>query len=154
MWLLKPEYLFEDTDVKRIQLWSDEKEKEFAICFSGANGAFFTRTNPHAQYVKMVEEAEYVEGEKYDWEFMLAKWIEGRNGNGITTWVPHIPDGISHTQPREAISQKAEKRKRKKYTKQTATLKCRFCGLMYVSERERDGHEKEWHTKGQKTMNA
>jgi hypothetical protein len=136
--------------VERIQLWSDEKGGEFAVCLSGANGAFLSQTNPRAMYVKLVEEAEYIEGEKYDWAYMLAKWIEGRDGNGIATWVPHIPENVHHRQPPEVSNQKPARKRRKKYTKQKPTLKCHFCSLMYVKESERSGHEKEWHAESRK----
>jgi hypothetical protein len=136
--------------VKKIQLWSDENGSEFALCFSGTSDAFLAKTSPNSHYVRMVEEAEYIEGERYDWPYMLTKWIDSRSGEGIATWVPHISDAVSRRQSIEVPGQKAARKKRKKYTKQTPTLKCHFCGLMYVSEREREGHEKEWHAAGQK----
>jgi hypothetical protein len=82
---------------------------------------------------------------------MLAKGVDSRSGNGIATGIPHISDAVNRRQSLEVPDHKIARKKRKKYTKQTPILKCHFCGLMYVSERAREGHEKERHAAMRKT---
>lgn len=87
---------------KRIQLRSDKTGSEFAICISDAQGAILASTNPKASYVRAVEEVEYVEGQKYEWDFMLEKWVESiRNG-----W--HQPQPLLPMQPESPFSQRRQ----------------------------------------------
>lgn len=123
--------------MKKIQLWSDKGGKEYAVCIPSERGAFRASTNSSGQYVMMVEEADYIEGEKYDWAYMLGRWIDSRSGNWIGTTLPNIEG--------RALQADAMQRGAKKKKAQVATLKCHFCGLTYAREKERASHEKTWH---------
>jgi hypothetical protein len=79
--------------LKKIQLWSDEGGKEFAVCISTEQNVFRASTNSSARYVKLIEEAEYLEGEKYDWMYLLGRWADSRSGSWIGTALLDVPSG-------------------------------------------------------------
>lgn len=123
--------------MKKIQLWSDEGEKEFAVCILGEQDIFRASTNSKARYTKIIEEAEYMEGEKYDWAYLLGRWIDNRGGN----WIGMASPEGAQTKP--AAPHEAARKKRR--APAVTALKCHFCGLMYSREKERGMHEKAWH---------
>lgn len=143
---------------KRIQLRSDRTESEFAICLSDAPGAVLASTSPRASYINVVEETEYIDGQKYEWDFMLERWIESvRSG-----WCqqqplpPPVPPEPAFTKQAraliEAVAAASERKKsrgkkgagRRKKGAEPA-LKCHYCGLWFESEARRADHEREWH---------
>ena len=125
--------------MKRIQLWSDSEGKEFAVCISSEQNVFRASTDSRAKYVRLVEESEYIEGEKYDWKYLLGRWVDSGSGSCIGTVLPR---DAGTPQTGDAQGQKAE---RKKYHADALTLKCHFCGLTYTREKERKNHERAWH---------
>jgi len=74
--------------LKKIQLWSDSEVKEFAVCISSEQNAFRVSTDARAMYVRLVEESEYIEGEKYDWKYRLGRWIGSRSGSRVGMVMP------------------------------------------------------------------
>ncbi|MEO9294691.1 MAG: hypothetical protein ABI347_03730 [Nitrososphaera sp.] len=128
--------------MKKIQLWSDESAIEFAVCISTEQNVFRASTNPHARYVKLVEEAEYIEGEKYDWTYLLGRWMDSsRSGNWVRTLPLDAPSGPAASSPPRRKTGK----KKQQQASSVLTLKCHFCGLTYARKKERDVHEKAWH---------
>ena len=107
--------------MKKIQLWSDSEGKEFAVCISSEQNAFRVSTDARAMYVRLVEESEYIEGEKYDWKYRLGRWIGSGSG---------MPRGAE-----SRASEQGQIVERKKRHADESTLKCHFCGLMYARER-------------------
>ena len=124
--------------MKKIQLWSDSDEKEFAVCISSEQNFFRASTDSQARYVRLVEESEYIEGEKYDWKYLLGMWVDSRSGSWIGTVVPRDADSSN-------INEQGQKAGRKRPQAAALTLKCHFCGLTYAHEKERKSHEKMWH---------
>lgn len=125
--------------MKKIQLWSDSEGKEFAVCISSEQNVFRASTNSRARYVRLVEESEYIEGEKYDWKYLLGRWVDSRSGSWIGTVLPR---DAGTPQTGGAQGQKAGQ---KKHRADELTLKCHFCGLTYTREKERKNHERAWH---------
>jgi hypothetical protein len=150
---------------KRIQLRSDKTGSEFALCISDAQGTILASTNPKASYVRMVEEVEYIEGQKYEWEFMLERWVESVK-NGWHQPQPPLPPSMPRGEPiltKEAraladavaaITSSNDRgdagdgkkgRKKRKGKRPDLTLKCHFCGLWFESEARRADRENAWH---------
>jgi hypothetical protein len=65
---------------KKLQLWSNSSGSEYAICLEGESNFFATtRESPSTQYSDLIEEADYFEDLKYDWEYTLKQWISNHN---------------------------------------------------------------------------
>jgi hypothetical protein len=65
---------------KKLQLWSNSSGSEYAICLEGESNFFATtRESPSTQYTDLIEEADYFEDLKYDWEYTLKQWISNHN---------------------------------------------------------------------------
>ena len=115
--------------MKKIQLWSDEGEKEFAVCILGGHDIFRASTNSKAWYTKIIEGAEYIEGEMYDWAYLLGRWIDNRGRK----WIGMASPEGAQTKP--AAPHEAARKKHR--APAVAALKCHFCGLMYSHEKAR-----------------
>lgn len=142
---------------KRIQLRSDRTNSEFAICLSDAPGAMLASTSPRVSYIKVVEETEYIDGQKYEWDFMLERWVESvRSGWRQQPLPPPAPPEPALTKQARALVEAvaaASARKKGRGKKGAGrrrkgaepALKCHYCGLWFESEAKRADHEREWH---------
>ena len=59
---------------KRIQLWTDKDQNQYAIRLGGKSDLLAT-TNQNAQYTHLVEESDYLEELEYDWDYTLKHCI-------------------------------------------------------------------------------
>lgn len=153
-----------------IELWSDEHESSFALKLSTDQEDSFRATvtknhddgNSSSEFTKMVDMMYYDVSYHYDWSFMLGKWIEAwksgfRHSSSI---VPeflkrHQKDNNSSDKGILSFEQKCDSNTKTKRpsrendnnhrSRQKPSLKCRYCGLMFVSETGREDHEREWH---------
>lgn len=68
---------------RKVQIWTNDRESEFAICLSDDEPKLFrAKTNvDENQYEKLVEETLYLDGINYNWEFTLKHWINNRFKN-------------------------------------------------------------------------
>jgi hypothetical protein len=63
-----------------LQLLSNSSGSEYAIFLEGeSNFLAATKESPSTQYTDLVEEADYLEDLKYDWEYTLKQWISNHN---------------------------------------------------------------------------
>ncbi len=65
---------------KKIQLWSDSSNSEYAIRLKDEPGflAGTTENVTTVQYTDLVEEVDFLEDLKYDWKYTLKQWISTR----------------------------------------------------------------------------
>jgi hypothetical protein len=140
--------VFPGPGVHKIQFWSDARGKEFAVRLSNEPD-FRAVSNPAANYVRLVEEAEYFSDMDYDWKFLLDYWIGVKNGsiklfdlNGNDEPSPGTLLDLTDIQTDLArVDKKTVKREKPK-----PLLKCHYCMLSYNSEKERSEHELAWHS--------
>src|SRR5690606_13099304 len=131
---------------RKLQLWSDGRGKEFAVKVSNEPG-FKAATSPAAEYTKLVDEAEYFDDVKYDWQFLLNHWTGVMNGSiKLSDNDGREPPPLSFdlTEVLAPIPKTKEPRARREKPK--PLLKCRYCKLSYNTEKERRGHELFWHS--------
>ena len=137
---------------RKIQLWSDRREEEFAVKLSNEAG-FRAASNSAVEYTKLVDEAEYFRDLEYDWQFLLNHWTGVKNGS---TRLPNNGAKEPQSPSLDLVETLASIRKpsRKRVTRQKPRppLKCHFCMLSYNTERERREHELEWHSDKRKKV--
>jgi hypothetical protein len=154
-----------------IELWSNEYESSFALKLStdqeDSFRAIVTKNhddgNSRSKFTKIVDMMYYDGSYHYDWSFMLGKWIEAWK-SGFRHSSSIVPEFLKRHQKGNNSSDKeilSFEQKRDSNTKtkrpsrendnnhnrsrQKPSLKCRYCGLMFVSETGREDHEREWH---------
>lgn len=135
---------------RKLQLWSDGRGREFAVKVSNEAG-FKAASSPAAEYTKLVDEAQYFDDMKYDWQFLLNHWIGVMNGriklsDNDEREPPPTPFDL--TEVPAPIQKTKERRARREKPK--PLLKCHYCMLSYNSEKERRGHELFWHSEKMK----
>lgn len=131
---------------RKLQLWSDGRGKEFAVKVSNEAG-FKAASNPDAKYTKLVDEAEYFDDMKYDWQFLLNHWTSVMNGSiklsdNNRREPPPLPFDLTEV---PAPTQKPKQRRARR-EKPKPLLKCDYCKLSYNTEKERRDHELAWHS--------
>lgn len=159
----------------RIQIWSNVNCSEFAIRLNtDIADSFRAVTKEGEQYMKIVEESEYLHDMNYEWHYTLSYWVEihskpqrrrtivnskieprdediltfHANANNDNKNI-HSEKSRTNSLVQELLSNNSRKddgrykKKRSSWLKRT--LKCHYCGLMFVNERERVNHEGEWH---------
>ena len=147
--------MFFNPGIRKIQLWSDARGKEFAVRLSNDQD-FKAVSNPAADYTKLVEEADYFGDMDYDWRYLLEHWIGVKNGS-----VKILDDDGRGGKPRPAafdlpdadndtFAVKKPNGRGAKREKPKPLLKCRYCMLSYNSEKERQKHEVGWHSEKMK----
>ena len=150
--------MFFNPGIRKIQLWSDARGKEFAVRLSNDHD-FRAVSNPSVKYIKLVEEADYFSDMDYDWRYLLEHWIGVKNGSvklldddaaggGRKPLHPaafDLPDVDNDTFAVKKPNGRGAKREKPK-----PLLKCRYCMLSYNSEKERHEHEVTWHAEKMK----
>jgi hypothetical protein len=154
-----------------IELWSNEHESIFALKLSTDQEDSFRATvtknhddgNSSSKFTKIVDMMYYDGSYHYDWSFMLGKWIEAWK-SGFRHSSSIVPEFLKRHQKGNnssdkgilSFEQKCDSNTKTKRpsrendnnhnrSRQKPSLKCRYCGLMFVSETGRGDHEKEWH---------
>lgn len=145
--------------MQKIQIWSNMRGSEFAIRLStDIEDSFRAATRQEENYVKIVEETEYLHDMKYDWDYTLRYWVETHHNNKYHKNDDVIDSSSIFSERREndnstslrvdlssdyKKNSHSDRRKRASWLK--LKLKCHYCGLMFSNEKERGNHEKEWH---------
>ena len=141
--------------MRKLQLWSDARGKEFAVRLSNETD-FKAVSDPSAKYTKLVEEAEYFSDMDYDWKFLLDHWIGVKNGS--IKPLDYDGDGKKPNPASFDLADDASinrgKPERTKRGKPKPLLKCRYCVLSYNSEKERSEHELTWHAEKMKNSSG
>jgi hypothetical protein len=133
-----------------------------------------TNRDGNLPYTQLLEESDYLEDLRYDWKYTLEQWIDNeRNKHIITTagLPPSLPDenfvtqnricdADSNYQPKQdadkekrensamdkiAIYNNLRKYKVRRKNKNKKKIKCHFCKLEYLTNRDRTEHELAWH---------
>jgi hypothetical protein len=153
-----------------IELWSNEYESSFALKLStdqeDSFRAIVTKNhddgNSSSKFTKIVDMMYYDGSYHYDWSFMLERWIEAwksgfRHSSSIVPEFLKRHQKGNNSSDKEILSfeQKSDSNTKTKRpsrkndnnhrSRQKPSLKCRYCGLMFVSETGREDHEGEWH---------
>jgi hypothetical protein len=144
--------LFSGSSFRKLQLWSDAHEKEFAVRLSNEQN-FRAISNPDVKYTKLVEEAEYFSDMDYDWKYLLEHWVGVRTGS-----IPLLDDGDGNKSTlgvfdlanADTFTVEKPDGGGAKREKPQLPKKCRYCMLSYNSERERREHEVAWHSEKMK----
>jgi hypothetical protein len=138
--------MWQGSDSRKLQLWSDASGKEFAVRLSNEDD-FKAVSNPDAKYAKLVDEAEYFSDMKYDWKFLLNHWA------GVTTGSIKLVENNGKKNPEplsfdlaDMLESKEPKRRRARVEKPKPLWKCHYCLLSYNTEKERREHELTWHS--------
>lgn len=141
--------MWQGSENRKIQLWSDAHRKEFAVKLSN-HPDFKAASNPAAKYTELVDEAEYLVDLEYDWQFLLDHWarINGGSTRLIDIYEKN-PDRMPFDLTRVLAPIKKSNR-RPRMEKPKPPLQCRFCKLSYNTERERREHELAWHSEGKR----
>lgn len=121
-------------DVRRLQLWSDANQENFAVRLSNESN-FRAATSPAASYILLIDEAEFLHDMEYDWNYLLMHWTGVKNGK------IKLVDSIDEEQPIRNVPLNGKDATEKP----KAILKCHYCGLLYSSEKKRSEHEATWH---------
>jgi|SRR5690606_9527042 len=133
--------------MRKIQIWSNKVGNEFAIRLD-RDIDFHAMTRPGEAYVKVVDETPFFEDMKYDWDYTLRSWIEnGHTASSESFHLSHLNDN-SNTASTITTQGKRNDRRHSRSSKSKwakPTIKCHYCGLMFVNERGREDHGREWH---------
>lgn len=166
--------------LSKIQIWSNAKGSEFAIRLNtDMMDSFRATTKQGEKFVKIIEESEYLNDMKYDWNYTLKYWmaenypdnhchenvgsagqiIDGAEVSSKSMTIGKYPNNesdnflqrneITSLPPKLFLSEnnkgKNAGRHKRRSTWSKPSLKCHYCGLMFLNGRERTYHEGEWH---------
>ncbi len=135
----------EGPDARKVQLWSDDRGKEFAVRLANEPD-FRVASNPSVKYTKLVDESEYLSDIKYDWQFLLEHWVGVKNGSiKLVEYNGKNPDLPPFDIEGVFGSIQIPKRRRARRERPRPPLKCHYCMLCYNTEKERREHELVWH---------
>jgi hypothetical protein len=162
---------------RKIQLWSNASTSEYALRLDGESG-FLAATNedkPMTQYTDLLEEVDYLEDLKYDWNYSLKQWISGHHyNNNIKTYDGEktptsysltasttnsvydekLDNAIKFDQDQHLKNngknryENNENNKISKHVgyKEIPPFKCHFCKLVFGGSIKRKKHEQAWHS--------
>lgn len=137
---------------QKIQIWTDERGTEYALCISSRPGEFKAVSDPGAVYTRLVEEVDYYPDMQYDWKFTLRHWMDVSNGR-VKLGAEKPSGGTGNYFPELDSTQSVRpKRVRSGAVKLKGLVKCRFCNLRYDTVKERTEHESKWHADKMKNI--
>jgi hypothetical protein len=130
-----------------------------------------TNRDGNLPYTQLLDESDYLDDLKYDWKYTLEQWIDNEKNRHFVTKVeltPFLPDGNFATQDQirdaEHIRNYQQKQDADKEEKENSAMdkigiynnlrkfndkkkiKCHFCKLEYLTNRDRTEHELAWHS--------
>jgi hypothetical protein len=161
-----------ETIHNKIQLWTNESETEYALTLMIAvtddyydkfEDSFLARTdhNKNANYVHLIAESDYLQDLKYGWDYTLRRFIE--QYNEMLKQKQFQKEGYLHqkyknksnsvitknnpSSPENKIENHSYVNRDQKYyrypIKLISHLKCHYCDLHLLYEKERKEHEIE-----------
>jgi hypothetical protein len=126
---------------KKLQLWSNSSGSEYAIRLEGeSNFLATTKESPKTQYTDLVEEVDYLEDLKYDWEYTLKQWTSNHNHYDGNSGKDSESSFRFHEQTPVNNNEYDKIGNNKK------NFKCRFCKLTFHGQSLRRKHEQAWHS--------
>jgi predicted transcriptional regulator len=139
---------------RKIQLWTNKYQNEFAIRVTGdsavsihdddSSNTFLTSTNPKVDYITVVAETDYFQDLEHGWEYTLSHLIE--------KYKHEIRSASLRTAHRNKANNKSQEEGINSSNNDKAFsiklipyIKCGYCNSEFVSEKEKKEHELEWH---------
>lgn len=139
---------------RKIQLWTNKYQNEFAIRVTGdsavsihdddSRNTFLASTNPKEDYITVVAETDYFQDLKHGWEYTLSHLIE--------QYKHEIHSASLRTAHRNEANNKSQEEGINSSNNDKAFsirlipyIKCGYCNSEFVSEKEKKEHELEWH---------
>jgi predicted transcriptional regulator len=136
---------------RKIQLWTNKHQNEFAIkltpdsdlltTFNDDSNIFLAATNPNEDYVRVVAETDYFEPLKHGWEYTLRHLIEQYKQEIRTISLRKIAP----------TNKKVNNKLGKENNNKTISIrlipynKCRYCDSEFNTEEQKNEHELERH---------
>ena len=114
---------------KKIQLWTNNKGNEYAICLlfdsdsKIDNAQFIASTNPNEKYIHPIAETDNINDLQHGWNYTLKELIENYKEN---LYHKVIGEGLQSI-------------------KLIPFYKCTYCNKELSTEEEQKRHELEWH---------
>jgi hypothetical protein len=114
---------------KKIQLWTNDKGNEYAICLlfdsdvKMDNAQFIASTNPNEEYIHPIAETDNIKDLQHGWDYTLREVIENYKKN---RYQKISGDGLQSI-------------------KLIPFYKCTYCNKELSSEEEKKEHELLWH---------
>jgi predicted transcriptional regulator len=140
---------------RKIQLWTNKYQNEFAIRLTGASAIsvssddssniFLASTNPKEDYITVIAETDYFEDLKHGWEYTLSHLIEQYKHEirtaSLQKYTPTAKNKTNNTNEEEGNNNnnKAVSIRLIPY------IKCGYCNSEFITEKEKKEHELEWH---------
>jgi hypothetical protein len=114
---------------KKIQLWTNDKRNEYAICLlfdsdqKKDNAQFIASTNPNEKYLHPIAETDNIQDLQHGWDYTLRELIENYKKN---CYQKNSGDGVQSI-------------------KLIPFYKCTYCDRELSSQEEKKKHEFVWH---------
>ena len=114
---------------KKIQLWTNDKGNEYAICLlfdsdqKKDNAQFIASTNPNEKYLHPIAETDNIKNLQHGWDYTLRELIENYKKN---CYQKISGDGVQSI-------------------KLIPFYKCTYCDKELSSQEEKKKHEFVWH---------
>ena len=114
---------------KKIQLWTNDKGNEYAICLlfdsdlKIDNAQFIASTNPNENYIHPIAETDNIKDLQHGWDYTLRELIENYKKN---CYQKISKDGVQSI-------------------KLIPFYKCTYCDRELSSQEEKKKHEFVWH---------
>jgi hypothetical protein len=132
------EYSVNKKSYQVLQLWTNQDHNQYAIRFEGKSD-FLAATDRNAQYTDLVEQSEYFEDLKYNWDYTLKYWISR------ITHTLSFASSIDGSLDTQLIADKKTVNKKGIPSRKSGS-KCNFCKLEFGNNKNRREHERMWHT--------
>jgi len=114
---------------KKIQLWTNDKNNEYAICLlfdsdqKKDNAQFIASTSPNEKYIHPIAETDNIQDLQHGWDYTLRELIENYKKN---CYQKISGDGVQSI-------------------KLIPFYKCTYCDRELSSQEEKKKHEFVWH---------
>jgi predicted transcriptional regulator len=146
---------------RKLQLWTNRYQNEFAIRLTGdlaisisgndndRSNIFLASTNPKEDYITAVAETDYFDDLIHGWEYTLRRLIEQYKHKIRTA---SLQKSISMAGNKASTRKEGEEQHRNNTNIDKAIpirlipyIKCGYCNSEFISEKEKNEHELEWH---------
>jgi hypothetical protein len=138
---------------RKIQLWTNKHQNEFAIkltpdsdiltTFNDDSNIFLAATNSNEDYVRVVAETDYFEPLKHGWEYTLRHLIEQYKQEISTVSLRKIAS--TNNKKVDKIHSQENNNNNTIPIKLIAYNKCRYCDSEFNTKEQKNEHELEQH---------
>ena len=132
-----------------IQLWTDGSTREFAIRLSSdVKDTFRAASHLGSNYEYLICEMPIGKMDTRGWDYMLDQLAEewGKKARESRSSATAGADRLDSSLADGIFARRALMRARKLHEKRIRpSMQCHFCKLRYLTESDREAHEKMWH---------